>query len=338
MNLRKRVSAWLYDERILLGEQFNFGHREILLACNKLDPTSLIRASIPHGWGEGTNSHDYPRYYRKFGKVYPLLSWSDRATESYKSKGHRNVLTTGSPWAHLLNATNQNNASRQKRFEKKVLYFPSHSIPGGTVDHYQNKLFLQNLSKLGDVTVCLFWLDFVDPITLSFFKKFGFDVKCVGYKGSAGFDSPWTPVGGRVSFLTNLLDLLNCADLVVLDSVSTTFWYALSLKKTVLLSTDLGESTWWGGSSPINILNSNRQILRKVDDSLIELDLDRPIEISNDLYMFALQEIGYGQINNFKEFIHNSKALRKNIIDSSILAPITDYLNKNSVLNDDSAT
>ena len=326
MNIRKYLGAWIYDEKILLGEQFNFGHREVLLATNGLSRTSLIRASVPHGWGEGTNNHVYPEHFNKFGKAFPILSWSDRTTLSYKNKGYKNVSTTGSPWAHLLKAVEKKPVQAESKTDSQVTYFPTHSIPGGTVSHLLTQEMCNRLNSFGEVTVCLFWLDFVNPKTHTYYIDMGFKVICVGFKGNAGYDSPWAPVGGRVSFLPNLLELFKKTDVVVVDTVSTTFWYSLSLRKKTVILSENKSSTWWGNHAPLEIVSSNKDILASVDSSLAKFDLSEPTDVNDFLYETAIKEIGLEETQNFLKFIEGAGAMRDNVIDSAIIEPMCDYL------------
>lgn len=328
--LKRKLSAWAYPEEIQLAEQFAYGHREVLLATSELDPSSLFRASLPHGWGPDVPGRPYPKVYKRLVGEYPILAWSSRAAKDLIVRGYKSTITIGSPWAHLL--TKLDLASISKTHSSAtpntnaVLYFPSHSIPGGHHDHnFKLQSVLNGLSPT-KFTVCLFWLDFVNPRIRNYYSQFNCEIFCVGFKGSTGFDIPWAPVGGREMFIPTLLDLLERHDSIIFETVSTPFWYAASLKKNIYISDLKVSSTWWGNSESIDMSINNIALLELVNPELGKLKMNELIQTSDLLYDCAKRELGFEHVDTFNEKIDRFKLLKSGVIVGNLVDPITKYI------------
>lgn len=336
VNLKRKVSPWVYSEEIQLSEQFAYGHREVLLASNKLDPSGLFLASIPHGWGPDVPGRPYPKVFKRSLSEYPILAWSSRTSADLKARGYKFPIPTGSPWAHLLSSLGLNSikesSSSKATDSNSSLYFPSHSIPGG--EHYHNFNLKRVLSDISptNLTVCLFWLDFINPRVRNYYSQFNCELVCVGYKGSTGFDIPWAPVGGREMFLPNLLELMERHDTIILETVSTPFWYATSLKKNIYLADLSVTATWWGESKSIDLSINNRELLELVDAELGKIGMNELIPTTDLLYERAKSELGFEHVDMFLNNVVEFKLIKANAIPASIADPLTDYINlrKNS--------
>ena len=328
MNIREFLRPFVYSDLIQLADQFAYGHREILLVSNKLDPTSLILASIPHGWGPDTFGYPYPKIRNRFLKEYPILAWSSRTAADWTKRGYRLPIAVGSPWAHFVNSVHKNYKVGIKTKEEvinSILFLPTHSVPGGSVKHKFELESLLNQVQPAKVTVCLFWLDFINPKVRNFYSGYGCEITCVGFKGSTGFDNPWSPIGGRELFLPNLYRLFLNHNIVVVDTISTPFWYAASLGKTVYIRGYGDEYTWWGSGKQSELSIDNRNMLALADKNLANLPLDTLIPSEGLLRDTAKIELGFDMVENFLPVVSNYKLLKPGMLESEISSPLEEF-------------
>jgi hypothetical protein len=250
--LKKWVKSVIRPREVVLAEQFAFGNREMLLEFFEIDKSHLILGEVQHGWAiePGNVSQGKTRLFDEFGRTYPFYVWSPLLRDRLAALGHKRVKAIPSPWAtvvqRLLKDFQHELISEER--SRSIVYFPAHSIHGylALID---NRPLLESVFKEYsnyEVTVCLFWLDYIDPNVRKKYEEFGFKVYCVGYRGSPATEFPWSNVGGRIKFLPELLKLLVKADLVFCDEVSTAFWAASSLGKDVKVSieTNPGIGNW----------------------------------------------------------------------------------------------
>jgi len=338
--IRRMLSPFLYPEKVLLAEQFSYGHREAILASNKLDPSSIFLASIPHGWGPDSPGIPYPKTFSRRFQEYPVLTWSERSTIDLKSRGYRMPLTAGSPWAHLLTSiygSDQNALIDQSRTQvDSLLYFPSHSIPGANHLHDSDVSLLLKSLRPKKITVCLFWLDFINPKVRELYERYNFELVCVGFKGSTGFDVPWAPIGGREIFLATLFKLISTHDIIACETISTPFWYAASLRKKLFLTSPSASSTWWGESRIRSLKINNLELLELVGAELVKLDLNQVILPSDYIQHIAMSELGWSHTSDFSELIQKHKLLKVGVLPHSLVEPMLTFVNSESQIFRDS--
>jgi hypothetical protein len=145
-------------------------------------------------------------------------------------------------------------------------------------------------------------LDFIDPAIRKHYESFGCDLECVGYKGATGFETPWSPVGGRIDFLENLYKLINDFDVIAVAEVSSTFFYALALSKQLYITANTGETLWWVDKKPRKIPYNNLETLINVEFDIDSIPLENLILPTLKLLHFALKELGW----DFANDSHNS--------------------------------
>jgi hypothetical protein len=328
MNLLQMARAWVYPEEILLSEQFNFGNREVLIVCNDLNRESLFLSSVQHGWYPENTTRPIPGIQSKFGRQYPYLAWSTRFRDLLKKEGYSKIFATGSPWSHLLrNLKIDPRAIKESGEEKnRLLFFPRHSAPGITIEHNIKLDHVAKVAGASDITVCLFWLDFIDPGIRNFYEKYGCRIVCVGYRGSSGFETPWAPIGGRTLFLPRILELMESHDLIAVDEVSTSFWYALSLRKKVIITSDLENFDWWGEGAKVKLRASNLEWLDLVSSNLKNIGIMQLIDPDEDLVEIALAELGWDCALDFKRLIELGQIKTKERIDKSLTDSLESHL------------
>jgi hypothetical protein len=328
MNLLHMARAWVYPEEILLSEQFNFGNREVLIVCNDLNRESLFLSSVQHGWYPENQTRPITVIKSKFGKQYPYLTWSTRFRDLLKDEGYSKIFATGAPWSHLLkNLKIDPRAIKVSSKEKnRLLFFPRHSAPGLTVEHNIKLDQVAKLAGASEITVCLFWLDFIDPAIRNFYEKYGCKLVCVGYRGSSGFETPWAPIGGRTLFLPRILELMESHDLIAVDEVSTSFWYALSLRKKVIITSDLENFDWWGEGAKVKLRASNLEWLDLVSSNLNGIEIMQLINPDENLVEISLAELGWDSTEDFKQLIELGEIKTKERMDQSLINSLESHL------------
>ena len=323
---------------MVLGEQFNFGNREILVAANNLAADTFFMGLLQHGWYSSQALRPVPTVRKKDFSIYPIFTWSERQRNLLLELGYPRVHTIGSPWVHLLQACHidpEKSAgplikdSPELSQGKKLLFFPSHSVPGSQISHSANLDLLREISSCNAITVCLFWLDFVDPSIRKYYEAFGCERHCVGFRGSAGGETPWSPAGGRLTFLPNLFNLMLSHDLVAVEETATTFWYAASLKKPIIIVPPSGDFTWWGNStkSPEHYKKiENSSFLEEVSTDLGSLATLEIIEVSEELRNFALSELGWHETHRLKIMSLEKQLIGALPLASELILPARDYI------------
>lgn len=302
---RETFGGFIYPPIVQLSEQFNYGHREVLLAANNLDPKIFFLGCLQHGWVSNALIQPTKNIKRnRLLRAYPHLVWTNKQRDFMIENGYKTVQAIGSPWSHLLKACKVQPGKRVDykdglKVRKRTLYFPRHSIPGVTTNQNFDLAFLSKASSSSDLTVCLFWLDFVNPEVVARYQSTGAQVICLGYKGNVGIDTPWAPNGGRVMFLPNLLSLLNEYEIVATDEISTLFWYAASLGKTLILTAKTNQYEWWGEGEKQLFTNPSIELLASSSRLRNELKFNEPFEISDTLLKAALEEIGWQETQSF---------------------------------------
>jgi hypothetical protein len=336
MTFRESFSAWFYPPEVQLSEQFNFGHREVLIATHNLNPQTLFLGSLQHGWYENDPLQPVTQIRNRRLKPYPFFSWSLRQKNFLEDSGFKEVHAIGAPWAHLIKACGLNLSDHSKDIKIKsqtsnsngnLLLFPRHSIPGGTVRHDLDVDHLLKLSDCTKATVCLFWMDFIDPAVRDYYSNFSCDLYCVGFKGNTGNDTPWTPAGGRVMFLPQLLDLMIRYEVIVCDQASTAFWYALSLGKSVIISSKIDRYQWWGNLLPREVEINNYSTLSRVDKSLLDLPIEQVIQPTSSLLDIALSEIGWNETEEFLALMQRKDITKQSDLNENLVRPVTEYIN-----------
>jgi hypothetical protein len=324
MSVRSSISPFIYPPEVLLGEQFNFGNREVYFAANGISGDSIFAASLQHGWA--THRTEPPIKTRLFGR-YPTLVWSKRIADEMASRRSDKSIAIGSPWAHLIRACGvdleiRNGATNRRR---KLLYCPSHSTPDSLANIETNIEKLRREFKDADVTVCLFWLDFVSPDNRAYFENLGCKVVCVGSRGSAALDTPWSPVGGRVLFMPKLMELILQSDIIGVASVVSPLWYALSLGKTVYIENEGERLSTWTKDKFFTSDLTYEAAKQEIKSNLPEFRYRVEIEPTQSLQEVALAELGWEESQNctperMKEFLIPTK------LDPELLSPVKRFI------------
>ena len=336
MSLRNWLQPWFYPQEIQLSEQFNFGHREILVATNCLDHSTLFRTTLQHGWIEGKGSEKSLRN-RMFQKI-PQLVWSERIKNLLIHEGSNKVHVIGSPWSHLLNSCSIDpreiakfNQSKVSNSAPKVLYIPSHSSHGLGFNYHLPSSELLSFTDATNITVCLFWLDYIDPEVRRFYSEFGFKLTCIGFRGSSGYEIPWAPIGGRLMFLPNLINLIERNDIVVVDELCTAFWYGLSLGKKAFISQGYELVNEWSHTGSKIRRYDRLKFMQNLEPRFAQIEIGEVMDPSEELLEIALSEIGWDSVDNLsKEFSRSKLATTVDFLSPGLITPISSFIQQKS--------
>lgn len=224
----------------IFEEQFLYGHREVLLNYSSLSAYNshysnyILEAGLQHGWSADSN------VWRLRGKDFqfkPRYVWNKRH-ETGQNKMQNNVAI-GAPWLYLVkNSLNQIKA-KVKENKDSALIFPSHSVIShpknikAQVEHFN--LIVKNYRNK---SVCLYWVDFVNPKVRYEFEKYDYKILCAGYGNPRGI-YPYMNECGRASYLLRLLEIFERFDTIITDEIQSGVFYALSIGLKLIYAPDL---------------------------------------------------------------------------------------------------
>jgi len=245
----------------LFAEQFYYGHREILLDYSGLDSDMVFEAIISHGDCYPFEENRIPHEYDLSGKPLLQLEWRSDAELVAKQLGVSNVTSIGAIGAYSLLNQGFKKIDLQKNLidfcrnfnwpesaisqvkelkeHSSILYFPEHSWVGDVLLHdltRSNPLFQVNPES---ITVCLGWGDFTSPHTRRVYERNGWRVECAGISNNS---IPMSPLGGRITFLKELFDLISSHEIVVSDQITTGLFYSALLNKPCGIVSEQSES------------------------------------------------------------------------------------------------
>ena len=244
-----------------------------------------------------------------------------------RKHGNKRVFVSGSPWAHLVRACKIDLSILHQTLNsaEKILFFPSHSAPGALVSHDNSIQKLVYEYGHENITVCLFWIDFIDPEIRSFYRKFSVEVTCLGFRGSSGFETPWAPTGGRVMFLPNLLELISRHSIIAVNDVSTPFWYAITLGKRVLVTSEEEKIRVWNRNTYVDEILSYNSIVKSVE-GLPKFPIGVVIQPSIEIHELALQEVGWYESKSFWNGNLKTSITKQVDIDPDLVQPIHQFV------------
>lgn len=164
------------------SETRNYGINEIIKQYTRFPWYLPLPAHLEHGW---TPLQEALKSDLQTNKPL-MLVYSKRRAQAWKKQSSTPVAVMGSPFIHYKNMhqiTKQADA-------KGTVVFPSHStykvLSQFSIEEYCKEL--KNLPReFQPITICLFWLDFINK-KADIYRKFGFDVVSAGHKFSIGQD------------------------------------------------------------------------------------------------------------------------------------------------------
>lgn len=296
------------------GEQYAYGHREVLLKSANIDLSAHIAGGIQHGVWHGAGLQ-IPDLRDRWGRRPKYYVWSSDVHEHLPKGLRRRVLPIGSPWLYLLRALQSDTQPRSsgtlsgpyaKAAPYRYVFFPAHSTPdefelGAATAHARIADAYRELAPPSEPSlVCLYWVDYLEPLVRLTYESRGFSVVTAGV--GWGVMTPWSPTGGRVRFLLNLRDIMLSADTVVSDIYATAAAYALSLGRRVIFRPDLMRDRVLHIGRPIASLESHRTEIDWTERLLSDFPQSRDVGSNeDDLRDFALIGLGASSLMSSEE-------------------------------------
>jgi hypothetical protein len=208
--------------------QFAYGQREILIDYAGLDKSALLMGILQHGlsYMDDPTEAATPRL-RNFRRS-PLWVYSERKAKFLSGYGHRNVRAIGAPWLYLPPASK---SPTRQLIPERYIVFPIHTSLSINVspdaNEIRNKIkFWKSIAGDSQLTICLFWSDFLELSWRSVAESEGVMVTVVG----VGETPPqyWSPHSARVDFLTNLRTILSQNSHAIFETFTSAMFYAIS--------------------------------------------------------------------------------------------------------------
>lgn len=235
MKLNKALSSW--SQRTALSKlesQFYYGYRELILDYLGLDRINIILGSFQHGDGP----KDWPNLFTPTPRVglrrLPLYVSSSLAARSLENKSFP-VHAIGSPI--LFASANLNRALPSGRETPKIKTSPDKVviIPRHThlinVSYNNVELKIKEFRKLAgsaEGTLLLYSVEFLSNAWRKCAAKYEFKVQCAGLGKT---DPPYANIEQRTDFFLNLLLILDTADKVYIEGLSSAIHYSIFLNK-----------------------------------------------------------------------------------------------------------
>lgn len=282
--------------------------RETLIIANSYDPKILFNGQMAHGDVDYRRAKDWPRYRKSIRANFPILCFSEYQRSKLLDVGFKApIIPIGAPHLHLKDYLEKSDRLKLRNTdnENRILYFPLHSHAGIANDPSKSFELIFNGVENFEITVCLYWLDFINPAIRKKFESLGFKIECIGYKGGNRFESPWSEAGSRESFIARLLHLLSNSSKVVTDTPDITFLLAATLSREVMYIRT--SSTYLNNSNP------NKRMRQNFSPTYVDL-LGRFTNLvwhncadeASELKLLAADLLGANSIHNFDAWVKES--------------------------------
>ena len=230
--IAKLVNLYAVDgdySRRMFGEQFAYGHREILLKYCGLDFSTQIIGNLQHGVYGYKQQIDFRRPRFIGGKPSTFWVYSKMYKEIGKSLGHDNVTAIGAPWLYLRKCISEEMKSISTKNE--ILVMPSHSqstnvsVSSAGEKRKRAKAFRDVIGPQ-QATVCLYAMDICDPEVVEAYFDEGFRITCIG---SSIHHPSWSQSGNRIRSLNKLMTLMKSHQTLVTDSYGSHLLYGITM-------------------------------------------------------------------------------------------------------------
>jgi hypothetical protein len=235
----KRIDRALSGPIVEFSEQFLYGHREILVSYAGLDARSMIKGSIEHGW-----ALDSGRGIKKLnGGRYLYLSWSS-ARVARSGISESTTVAIGAPfiYAHSLVADHIDRFKKSQTSDGEgVLFFPVHGNEYSQQNPQSQIALFKEKYDPSLSTVCLYWVEYINPSIYNLYKKAGFTIVCAGFSGQMehtglGYSArrlAGSPIGGRPNFILQTIAMMTTHKKIVFGGLGTAVFYAAYLGKEI---------------------------------------------------------------------------------------------------------
>ena len=221
--------------------QFAYGHREILLDYMGVNRSNILLGILQHGVSqegltpdtEFTRMNLAPRQ-GIFGRA-PQWVYSGITRNHLLANGVKNVEAIGAPWNYLEHNKFRTEEIRASSTDSRFIVFPQHQNASVkeemTREDLQKRItYWRNLSNEQELTICIFWSEFLHPVWQEVCEEEG--VKLVT-AGIGDTNPAWSPHLSRVDFLHNLSSIMQKNTHCIFERETTGIFYAISLGLTV---------------------------------------------------------------------------------------------------------
>jgi hypothetical protein len=217
--------------------QFASGHREILFNYIGLETSNILTGVLQHGVSQIGLTPDMPfRRDNKAPRVMlferaPIWVYSEDTKKHLVSHGIKKVEAISAPWNYLPHTNFKPESSNRISGQEKYIVFPAHfNIATRTIlskEEVQSKIaYWRVISQGNELTVCLYWSEFVSPVWQQVCKEEGVNLVTAGI----GYTTPaWSLNIARVEFLHNLSRIMQCHTHCIFERDTSGVFYAISL-------------------------------------------------------------------------------------------------------------
>lgn len=193
-----------------------YGHAHIMARYAGLAEVPRIWGYLQHGW----NTADGFAVGHKFTDGFAKLVWSEACARRGWTKGLRDYVVVGSPFAYLLHMERQREWENREPHREGTIVYPFHGWEQQHVLGSHEDYIAEIRDMEGDVpiTVCLYWNEYRDPRVRKVYEDAGLRVITHGYRGFM-----WK--GTDTEFLYKQLAELRRHRRVVSNRISSAIFY-----------------------------------------------------------------------------------------------------------------
>lgn len=217
--------------------QFAYGHREILLDYMGLERSNIFVGIIQHGVSQEGLTPEFPftsdnRTPRQglLGRS-PLWVYSEKTKAHLKKNGVKNVEAIGAPWNYISHKDLKHEVGEMVKGKDRYLVLPEHfnfEVKANfSSEQVRSRItHWRKISGGSEITLCLFWTEYLDPVLQRVCREEGVKVVTAGN----GATSPlWSPHASRINFLYELSQIMQQHTHCIVERETSAAYYAMSL-------------------------------------------------------------------------------------------------------------
>lgn len=157
-----------------------YGHRQILAEFTGADPSIPLRGMLQHGW---TRTHGLLPKSRMVMWL-PGFVWSAHNFSQCRRLGYDNTTQIGAPFLYLRDML----GTPRLPTNPSTIFYPTHSSEWDPVEGDHEELMRRVIEReTGDITACLYWLEYENTRLRRSYEDAGFRVICHGRRNDPNF-------------------------------------------------------------------------------------------------------------------------------------------------------
>lgn len=190
------------------------------------EPRLNLRSYIEHGLFFGNYVNHYSYEYSKINNIITFSEYRENILKSNRHIQEKNpkIIKIG-PYIHYSSPFIKREEVEilKQNFGKILLVFPSHSIPGITIEFD----FISFISKINEIKyefkcdtvfICLYWKDIENKQSLEYYINMGYIIVSAGHS-----NDPF--------FMSRLKSIIELSDITMSNDVGTNLGYCIYMKK-----------------------------------------------------------------------------------------------------------